>query len=235
MTAIRERASLLGLPFELRVTIYEHVIHARTDVANDKYGNGRLCCDFAARNESTTKYLTPWCSLMLACRQTASELRAHMAKLRLHKPLLSETWVVYLGMESLKPVQRTLPCSPTHLKTLRIHTTLRPPCCVTEIARSFVQTISLLTRIGPGLKVGRPPKTSKSYRSLCFGEVELSFSWICSDAIRRNTEARYGIEEKIVREFRELHHESRSDLQSAVDTIRLVSEDYEQAWAVNKS
>lgn len=210
--------SLLDLPVELRLAIYDVIIHLREDVV------GRQA---AGKNRRHTRfdppvYLTSWCALMLVCRQVASELRYHMAKMG------SNTWVIELenGHASPvpKPVRRCLPCSPTHLRALRVNTPLRAGSMPLTTALTLDRIISVLVRSGPLLNAD-----VELSRFLRFESVELAFSWTDLHNMR------YGLPEKIVWEFRRIQRSSSNSthpLRSAIDNIKLVTDGYEQCWSL---
>ena len=65
-------------------------------------------------------------------------------------------------------------------------------------------------------------------------QVDLAFSWFYFDALKGDVTRRFGIEEKIVLEFRKLLNDSGLAVESKVETIRLISDEYEQTWSADQ-
>ena len=221
---------LLYIPIEIRLTIYEALIHHDIDIEERKTRKEK-CSDSSGR----PAYLTPWCALMLVCRQTASELRHHMAKQRLlgaGQPCILNTWVLGLDSNHANSATRIesirMPCSPAHVKALRVDVPLHKEYKAWTIALALDMNISRLVRSGPRLNADE-----YLLKPLRFGELQLAFSWV--DREEQPLYRKYRLAEMIALEFRRIQRRSSMDehpLRGAIDSVQLVTEYYEQSWSM---
>ena len=218
--------NLLALPAEIRLAIYDSVIHLKTDLLpahNTK-----------ARKETTllftTLYLAPWCNFMLACREIAVELRDHMMKHVNGNQSVHNTWILELkgerGNTWFKPSHCILPCPPVNLKALRVEVPLHTGYPPWATALALDSIISRMVRSGPSLDMHKPWKVP-----MRVNELELSFTWVYRKVA---TASLCGLPERIVTQFRAIQRRSSNDghpLRAAVDNIKLITNDYEQSWS----
>lgn len=72
--------SLLGLPLELRLAIYDCLLYEETQVRYAQGDNRKQECLLYTRASIAVKYHTSWCNAMLVCRQLRTELDEYLAK-----------------------------------------------------------------------------------------------------------------------------------------------------------
>ena len=82
--------SLTNLPAEMRLTIYDLVIHQSTHIVQA----GDLDKESVSSTTNGLAYLAPWCSLMLVCKQIRSEMIQEIAKRVCGKRSAHNTWVL---------------------------------------------------------------------------------------------------------------------------------------------
>lgn len=122
-----KRASLLGLPRELRLQIYQHVFETdihhtvlkqwRHTFSSEK---GFISVPDFNKNE---KFTMPWLNLMLTCKATALEIRAAMQEPSFLGNERNRTYVLDLeatrgGMSLGAATWRQLPCAPAQVQVL---------------------------------------------------------------------------------------------------------------------
>lgn len=225
-----KRIHLLALPPELRIAIYDAVLHAATDIDQRLYAKGDAL--LMSSNDRSSRYLAPWCSLMLTCSQIATELRDYMAKQISQKRCSFMSWVVefknFREIAAKQTYRRRSPCSPSQLRVLRLEIPLNGLENPWDVARVLHQTVSLVLRRGLGFDAGSwlPPAQRKR---LHIREIHLAFYWQCSKSQRR-----YGLGERITHRFRSYREGLEADGAGKIETIKLIDEYYEQAWPAVK-
>lgn len=151
---------LLGLPLELRLSVYEYLLHGETHVCGSKETT------FRATDEGT-RYLTPWCNATLVCRQFHTELREFMDKRR--DTPLGQTWTVQLSAPTppgrARPLKRTLPCTPINLRTVWIDVPYDSTPDLVSRVGPYAAFINLM-RSGPALNHNRQEVELSSVREL---------------------------------------------------------------------
>ena len=214
--------SFLDLAPELRLGIYDAILHANIDLP-------WLSNSLHPIAQSKETFRITWCNMMLVCRQVSVELWDHMTDTAA-KGSKYNTWVLRLphDHEATFPAQMSLPCPPWRLKTLHIkmphlsgigHSRRAP--------HTLDQLLSLLVRFGPRLN-----REKKLPETLCFEELIIAFP---TAAPMTGISDQYHLEETVVLAFRRLQEGlSMSDhpLRGAFQKVTLVTRTYEQSWSM---
>lgn len=221
-----QTVSLLTLPSEIRLAIWEAVISSSTKIASGL--DATMQTSTASEEDHGHRYFASWCALMLTSSQIAAEMQDHMAKQFSQRRLTYLTWTVELeifrGTGIKQASHRRFPCPPAHLRILRLETPLDGLEQPLAVARILNQIVSLVLRRGPSLDAGKSwdPVQQDNLR---IREVHLAFYWHCSASRKR-----YGLAEEISRCFRRLHQGLVAEGAGHIETIRLINDYYEQAW-----
>ena len=173
MADAREKPSFVGLPTELRLKIYDYVIHADIDcvilkdILHTTGSNGTQAVLVPVPKQNLLCHI-PWLNLLLTCNRVAWEMRSHMAESSFLNEEKNRTCVldldVYHDSESSKPNRhvtwRSLPCSPSDAQVLVMNVTGRGcPGPWTEggaasLARALYQLLNHLLHKGPRIVTG---------------------------------------------------------------------------------
>lgn len=156
------RASLLGLPVELRLAIYGHVVQQRLSTQPNQVlklkrhypptpqgvRESYVKIHEAPHPVSAVQY--PWTSLMLTCTTVATEMRAFRrssAYLNSSENYIYEAEISPTD-QTISITWRKLPCWPHQVRKLVLS--------VTGAARVVVHTLDLFLHCGPSLDRSRP-------------------------------------------------------------------------------
>ncbi len=167
MTTTIPRASLLGLPAELRLKIYDFTLLADVDcrviddIDHSKDSNGTHAT-LIPNPRADLALAIPWLNLLLTCRIISSELRSYLRESACLKHNENRTYVLdlkVLGSQVQKPrrtiIWRRIPCAPNEANCLVMNVSTRPePGPWTEggpasLARALHQVLNHTVHLGP--------------------------------------------------------------------------------------
>ncbi|KAM3416708.1 hypothetical protein BST61_g8299 [Cercospora zeina] len=123
-----ERASLLGLPRELRLEIYQHIfaLDLRCTILNGWRDTHTQEHGFRSVPEvnSDAEFIVPWLSMMLTCKVLASEMQSVMKEKAFLHNAETTTWSLDLeakrgGMALGNTTWQCIPCPPNRVSILQ--------------------------------------------------------------------------------------------------------------------
>lgn len=174
MAARNERATLLGLPTELRLRVYDYCIHtelvcvAVKDIKHTTGSNGTQAVLIPNQGLRLRRHIA-WLNLELTCRFVATEIRSYMNETSFLNNKNNRTYELdldvycnYAPLKSVRPVVwRSLPCAPDKADIVIINVAARQgPGPWTEggaasLARALYQLLNQLLHKGPLLAAGK--------------------------------------------------------------------------------
>jgi hypothetical protein len=152
-------ASLLGLPTELRLKIYEHLILADIDCKIDSNGTQATLIPHSEYELSAS---VAWLNLPLTCKAIADELRSLVENSSPLKSTPNRTYVMELNVykvDGRKPIRtatwRRIPCAPTQAQAIimKVNTSSGPGPWTeggaASLARALYQLLNYTMHLGP--------------------------------------------------------------------------------------
>lgn len=175
-------SSLLRLPLELRIAIYEDLIYEEIYVQDRSQGKAKGIARLFKKK--TTRYWPSWCNAMLVNRQICSELQQYMEKKK--DTLAGKTWTIQLPplpCVPIEPASRTLPCSLKDLKIVRFDIPLEDqPWWTPDTVNLLCRNIDYYIHHFPILPSDRSLTALRNHRRLdepmSINEVILAFTWL---------------------------------------------------------
>lgn len=167
METIGPRASLLGLPTELRLKIYQFVVKLDVDYVFvrdiyhifDSHGTQAT---LVPNGHPDFRSAVPWLNLSLSCRQISSELRSHVQDYQSSNDQVNRTYEVdldifrQLGERAIRTATwRQIPCAPAQVRSIIMNVRIGSgPGPWTEggpasLARAIFQILNRTVHLGP--------------------------------------------------------------------------------------
>lgn len=160
-------ASLLGLPTELRLRIYDFVIHSDLgykilkDVFHSSDSNGTQATPIPEEGPDFHSFIT-WLNLPLTCRHIALELQSYVTQCSASEHGHNRTYVMdfevenHVGRAATRSLTwRRIPCKPAQVQNIVInvkHTTGTGPWTdggAASLARALYQILNRVMHLGP--------------------------------------------------------------------------------------
>lgn len=218
------RASLLGLPCELRLQIYNHARHLDFTVlkAGPEHRFARVRLDALPKHRSEDRLCLHDVELMLTCRAIANEVRESNRTYELNhraNNVQRLTW-------------RRLPCSPADIQVLLLTCAFKGDrrywCwgngAPGSVVMSLCDTLRCFLRCGPMTETKRPLPEHLHLRELVVRFEAQGCSW------RGPWEGSAGKANRLVQDLRDW-----GLLSGHIDRIRLVNDECEDAEVVYSS
>ena len=173
-----KRASLLGLPRELRLAIYDHVSSTPLDCLPSRRFINRISSSKSTlirrgtnnRAESRKFFHIPYLNLLTTCRTMAGEMRAVMQQesftTKFEKgTYVLDIWVSKTNHHLRKLVWRTVLCAPEEVQILRANIFLEDADVISRnawnqpsLGKCFYHVVNLFIHCGPRMNPKKPLK-----------------------------------------------------------------------------
>lgn len=163
MTA-SQKASLLGIPTELRLAVYDVVLNTDLDcriLEGWESGHGRQGFWSRPRRNEQARLDVAWCNLLLTCKTIHDELEPHMSQ------TLTGVYIADIERRSQHSLGsftwRRLDCHPRNVKQMIVRfkhegdfkSTFWGDAAPHPIVRELFQTLNVLLHCGPRMDIKR--------------------------------------------------------------------------------